>query len=204
MGRFHWKPFQQPHSRGFYFLPFQPCKINFKKLHRFEENLKYSKLYLWIIYLQLFSLCSKSLYRRDRYKITFLTSFSLLLSLLRCFIPMSPTHRARKYWMIIRGPGFLEVVWFGSSPSPSASCLSFSVFLCVAGRVYWQQRGEGEGKEPNHMTARKPGPLQMSQYSLSRAMGDAWWVQDFNYSMYCSPDIHSLIIFTGLNNIKVM
>ncbi len=35
----------------------------------------------------------------------------------------------------------------------SASCLSFSVILCVA--------------EPNHMTARKPSPLLMVQYSLT-------------------------------------
>ncbi len=39
-----------------------------------------------------------------------------------------------KYWTIYRGPGFLAVVWFGSSPSPplplpSATSLSFSVFL---------------------------------------------------------------------------
>ena len=35
--------------------------------------------------------------------------------------------------MIYRGPGFLAVVWFGSSftPSPPFSRLSFSVFLCV-------------------------------------------------------------------------
>ncbi len=41
-----------------------------------------------------------------------------------------------------RGPGFLaDVVWFGSSPTPSsplpsASCFSYSVFLCVPGRPY--------------------------------------------------------------------
>jgi hypothetical protein len=39
--------------------------------------------------------------------------------------------------MIYKGPSFLAVVCFGSmptpsSPLPSASCLSFSVFLCVA------------------------------------------------------------------------
>jgi len=34
------------------------------------------------------------------------------------------------------------------SPLPSASCLSFSVFLCVACQAYWQDRA-----------ARKPGPL---------------------------------------------
>ncbi len=70
-----------------------------------------------------------------------------------------------EYWMIYRGPGFLPIVLFGSSPTPfpplrSASCLSFSVFLCVAGRAYWREkRGDGLGDKPNHTTARKPGPL---------------------------------------------
>ncbi len=44
-------------------------------------------------------------------------------------------------------------------PLPSASCLSFSVFLCVAGRAYWREMGDGVGEEPNHTTARKSGPL---------------------------------------------
>jgi len=41
---------------------------------------------------------------------------------------------------------FLAVVWFGSSPYPplpSASCLSSSVFLCVADRACWLERGRG-------------------------------------------------------------
>ncbi len=49
--------------------------------------------------------------------------------------------------MIYRGSGVLAVVLFGSSPTtspPAASCLSFSVFLCVAGRAYWR-RGRGKG-----------------------------------------------------------
>jgi hypothetical protein len=31
-------------------------------------------------------------------------------------------------------------------PSPSATCLSSSFLLCVAGRAYWRQRGEGWAK----------------------------------------------------------
>jgi hypothetical protein len=48
--------------------------------------------------------------------------------------------------MIYRGPGFLAFVWFGFPqplPLPAASCLSFSVFLCIARRAYWQENGEG-------------------------------------------------------------
>ncbi len=65
------------------------------------------------------------------------------------------TRHGREIWMIYRGPGFLAFLWFGSSPTPSspfpsASCLSFSVSHCVAGRAYWCERGVGE--EPNHTT----------------------------------------------------
>ena len=49
-----------------------------------------------------------------------------------------------EYWMIYRGPGFLAVVWFGSSTSPSPSpvngCLSCSVLLWVACRAYWREK----------------------------------------------------------------
>jgi hypothetical protein len=49
---------------------------------------------------------------------------------------------------------------------PYASCLSFSVFLCVAGRASTDGR-EGVGEEPNHTTAeRKTDPLEIIQYSL--------------------------------------
>ncbi len=37
-------------------------------------------------------------------------------------------------------------------PLPTACCLSFSVFLCIAGRAYLRARREGMGKEPNHTT----------------------------------------------------
>jgi len=52
--------------------------------------------------------------------------------------------------MIYRGQGFHAFVWFSSSPTPfpplpSASCLSFSVFLCVAGRAYWGEKWVGDG-----------------------------------------------------------
>ncbi len=47
----------------------------------------------------------------------------------------NPSASSREYWMIYRGPGFLAVVLFGSSPFRR---LSFSVFLCFAGRAYWR------------------------------------------------------------------
>jgi hypothetical protein len=59
--------------------------------------------------------------------------------------------RFREYWMIYRGPGFSHCrrIWLLSCtpcpPLPSVSCLSFSVFLCDAGRAYWEERLEGGG-----------------------------------------------------------
>jgi hypothetical protein len=61
-----------------------------------------------------------------------------------------PYSLAKGYCIIYRGPGFLVVVWFGSTPAPflppptpfpSATCLSCSVFLFVIGRAYWGRGG---------------------------------------------------------------
>jgi hypothetical protein len=50
--------------------------------------------------------------------------------------------------MNYRGPGFLAVVWFSYSTTPSPSPisrLSLWVFLCVAGRAFWRKLGGGDG-----------------------------------------------------------
>jgi hypothetical protein len=72
------------------------------------------------------------------------------------------TFLIREYGRNYRGPGLLAVAWFGSSPNPfplslsATSCLSFSVFLGIAGRAYSRTRGRGEGRgervglDPNH------------------------------------------------------
>ncbi len=74
--------------------------------------------------------------------------------------------------MIYRRPGFLAVVWFGSTPFsllPSAMCLSFSVFpLCRRWRPL-MVGGEMVGELPNHTTASKPGPL------YSKAFNTLWY-----------------------------
>ncbi len=70
----------------------------------------------------------------------------------------------RECWMIYKGPGFLAVIWFGSSPPPSPSLPSASCLpVCRYGRAYWRVGGGGE---PNLMTARKPGHLQIIQVFL--------------------------------------
>jgi hypothetical protein len=61
-----------------------------------------------------------------------------------------------------------------------ASCLSFSVFLYVAGRAYWRESGEGVGEEPNQTTARKLGSsINYSIFSGTRHtccayLGNIW------------------------------
>ncbi len=53
-------------------------------------------------------------------------------------------------------------------PLPSAYCLSFSVFLCVAGPAYWQ---EGVGVEPDNTTARK-----LESLGLYKSFNPLWLV----------------------------
>ncbi len=67
---------------------------------------------------------------------------------------------SREYWTIFREPGFLAVVCFGSSPTPSPlsrrQIVSLSQPSCVSPV---NRREMGVGEEPNHATARKPCPL---------------------------------------------
>ncbi len=57
-------------------------------------------------------------------------------------------------------------------PHPPSPVSKLSLFLSLP---VWSQveltdgGGEGVGEEPNHATARKPGPLYIIQYSLVRA-----------------------------------
>jgi hypothetical protein len=60
-----------------------------------------------------------------------------------------------RYWhyheWFIEDQAFLMSYDFAPSPNHpllSANCLSFSVFLCVADRAFWQER-RGRGGEPN-------------------------------------------------------
>jgi hypothetical protein len=58
-------------------------------------------------------------------------------------------EKCREYWMIYRGLGFLIILLLPhplTPPLPSEICLSFSVFLCVAGRASWREWGRGYGR----------------------------------------------------------
>ncbi len=54
--------------------------------------------------------------------------------------------------------------------SPLSRQYVVSDFLCAVGRRECVGGGEPNGKEPNHTTARKPGPLYIIQYSLLRSI----------------------------------
>ncbi len=79
----------------------------------------------------------------------------------------------REYWMIYRWPGFLAVVWFGSSPTPfsplpSESCLSLFLCLPICRRSSFPT-GEGPeraGEEPDHTTTSKPGQWSCINHSI--------------------------------------
>ncbi len=64
---------------------------------------------------------------------------------------------SREYWMFYWGPDFLASGWLGSSPPPfisplpTASCISFSIFLYVCGRTYRREREWGR----IHITRRR-------------------------------------------------
>ncbi len=62
----------------------------------------------------------------------------------------------RLYWMIYRGPGLvLPIVWSSLPPLPS---LFLRLPVCRLSSIATEE-GVGVWEEPNHTTARKPGPL---------------------------------------------
>ncbi len=71
----------------------------------------------------------------------------------------------RKYCMIYRGPGFLVIIRFGSSPTPilpfpvSNLFLFLSLPVCPRSSLLIAEGGEQVWDEPNQTTARKLGPL---------------------------------------------
>ena len=71
------------------------------------------------------------------------------------------TYQTESIFCIYRVPGFPPVVWFGTPPLPSRQhVVSLSQTSCVSPVELTDGMGGGGGrKEPNHMTARKPGPL---------------------------------------------
>ncbi len=72
---------------------------------------------------------------------------------------------SREYWMTFRGLGFLAVIWFGSSLTPSL-CSKLERPQRHTERLRDRDSLGGGGKEPNRTTARMPVTL-INQYSLA-------------------------------------
>ncbi len=83
----------------------------------------------------------------------------------KCLITTSSLPISREYWMIHRGPGFLTVVWFGSTPASSPPSPVRKFDRRHTGRLRKRDSlllgggaGSGRGAEcPNHTTAGKLG-----------------------------------------------
>ncbi len=88
------------------------------------------------------------------------TLFSHLINVLVPYICMYGTRKwciwiAREYWKIYRGPDFLAVIWFGSSPTPFSMLARWHT-----GRLRKRDNlPRWRWEEPNHTMPRKPGPL---------------------------------------------
>ncbi len=74
----------------------------------------------------------------------------------------------REYWKIYRGPGYLAVIWFGSSPAPPP-LPSVSSGNTQEERQLAELRGGG-GEGPNHTTARMKARSSIN-HSLFSALG---------------------------------
>ncbi len=85
---------------------------------------------------------------------------------------------SREYLMIIEDRAFLRSYDSAPhpphSPSPAATCLSFSVFQCVAGRAYWRGRGWAKSQTTKLYDREKAWP-SMNHSILSGATVQALW-----------------------------
>jgi hypothetical protein len=88
----------------------------------------------------------------------------------------------REYWVIYRGPGFLAL--------PSASYLSFSVFLLVAGRAYLWERGKGGGVGTRSQIIQH----RVAWFSVSHSILSECAPSITNKQIRCNPQ-HSLPLF---------
>jgi hypothetical protein len=78
--------------------------------------------------------------------------------------------KGREYSMLYRGPVFLAFILLALLPTPPPlfrkQFVSLSQSFCMSPVEFTDGREGGEGEEPNHSTARKPGLLSIIQHSL--------------------------------------
>ncbi len=97
-----------------------------------------------------------------------------------------------------------RLIWLLPRPLsslPSASCFSFSAFLCVADRAYWRYKGEGVWEQIYHTTARMPGPINHSILSAEHRSG--YWLTFSSFTtgsgfvcLLCSPRFVQYVLVT--------
>jgi hypothetical protein len=99
------------------------------------------------------------------------------------FIPV-PWRVASEYWMIFRGPGFLAIVWFDSSPAPSPSLFLQQVRTGVA----THRKTEEERQVAKLLTGGGTGGWGAKSYDGEKA----WSSINHSYSLVvtCNSSIH--------------
>jgi hypothetical protein len=103
------------------------------------------------------------------------------------------TGSVRVYWRIYRGPGFLTVIWFSSSPQPlypspvSKLPLFLSLPVCRWSNLL---NGRGMGEEPNHTASRKPGPLSLNTLCVQHTV--------FDYHIFIYEVAHNNTVTTNV------
>ncbi len=78
---------------------------------------------------------------------------------------------SREYWMVYRGPGFLAVIWVGSSPTPPPSPVSKlerrrTGRLRKRAKLPTEEGGKRAGEEPNRRRPRESLVLYKSVNTL--------------------------------------
>ncbi len=119
------------------------------------------------------------------------------------FVGTSPAPKG-----IYRGPGFLAVAWFGSTPTPSRQHVaSLSRFSCrSAVELTDRKRRGGVGLEPNHSTARKPGPLKIVHHSLPRPLSTSGSFSNDLWRHCCLflPQEHNKVTINHLKKTEIL
>ncbi len=79
--------------------------------------------------------------------------------------------------LYIEEQAFLRSFDLADSPLPSASCLSFSVFRCVAGRAYWRETEERErGWERSQIIRRRESLILYKPFNTLWHAGYSTWL----------------------------
>jgi hypothetical protein len=76
-------------------------------------------------------------------------------------------HTSREDWMIYRGPGFLAVVWFGSTPTPFPTSRQQIVSLSVFRRSSLLTEGRGWAWSRSHVRKKAWHSINRAKLSAS-------------------------------------